>query len=308
MSDVLVTGATGFLGRALVRELVRLGHEPLALVRRASAAAELAAVHGRRVRAREVDLGDPGAVRRALSGIRPSLVFHLAGGRATSSTTAIQENLHSNLAPTVALLSALEKAGVDSFVLASTGEAYGKQPGPFHEDLPTMPQTPYAAAKVAAEAAVSAAHGASGFPGIVARLSVVYGPGPWSGAAAGMLVPRVLEAARAGRAFRMTPGDQTRDFLYVDDAARALVRLAETPEARGRIVNVGAGRSHPVGEVARRLLAELGDPIALELGAVPHGPSEIMDYRFDVTRLRALTGFEPEVSLEEGLRETARTR
>ena len=312
MSDIVVTGGTGFLGRALLSALVREGHSPVALVRRPDAASEIAARHGASVRAIEADPTSAHAIRQTLRNAAPKIVFHLAGGRVASSSGGLRENLAANLTPTVELIEALEGASLDAFVLVSTGEVYGRQDGPFHEDLPTRPSTAYAASKVAAEAVVLGLHGARGLPAIVARLGVVYGPGPWAsvsgGSASGMLLPRLISAALAGKRFPMSPGTQTRDFLYVEDAARALIALSVAPRARGRIVNVGAGTSEPVGKVAARLLGELGQPIALELGAVAHAANEILDYRLDVTRLTELTGFSPRWTLEEGIREMARGR
>ncbi len=312
MSDIVVTGGTGFLGRSLLSALVKEGHRPVALVRRATAVVELAERHGAEVRAVVVDPTSATSIREGLSSTTPRVVFHLAGGRVTSPTGGLRENLAGNLTPTVGLIEAFDGAPFEAFVLVSTGEVYGPQLGPFHEELATCPSTAYAAAKVAAEAVVLGAHGARGLPGIVARLSVVYGPGPWAsgngGSASGMLLPRLMAAALSGTRFPMSPGTQTRDFLYVEDATRALIALGSAPGARGKIVNVGAGVSEPVGAVAARLLAELGRPIPLELGAVPHASNEILDYRFDVTRLTKLTGFSPRWSLDDGISAMAQAR
>lgn len=306
MRDVLVTGATGFLGTALLRALHARGARAIALVRDEGAAARLRARHPN-VTPRVADLSDAVSVREAIGEDLPGVVFHLAGGRAAGPTGRLRANFVANVSPTVELLEALDGARMDAFVIASTGEVYGNQPGPFDERMMPSPRTEYAASKAAAEAATWGSRAAR-HAFVIARLGIVYGPESGTGSAGNMLIPQLVAAAGAGRPFRMTSGRQTRDFLYVDDAARALLALGETAEARGRIINVGAGASHPVGAVATKLLSALGDPVALELGAVPHGPDEIMDYRLDTTLLRSLTGFEPAWSLEAGLRETARAR
>lgn len=299
VSDYVVTGANGFVGSALVRALVAKGVSPVALVRTAEARAALVSAFGDRVRVRVTSLDDARAIEDALDGCEPGVVFHLAGGRALDTATIDEANAAANLAPTRALAAAL--GGRNALVvLASTGEVYGKQPGPFVEAMTPEPLTPYARAKVAAERAL--ADGARDAPDfVIARLSVVYGPGPWRGAAAGMLVPRLIMASRTSSTFKMTSGEQTRDFLFVDDAARGLMLLAEAAAARGQIVNVGAGESHAVGDVARRVLAAADTGTRLELGAEPLRPNETLDYRFDTSRLRELTGFTPALTLDQGI-------
>jgi nucleoside-diphosphate-sugar epimerase len=291
---VVVTGAAGFIGRAVLRELVRRGERAVGVVRTAESAQALAASEPRvEVRAAAVD--DVPSCRSALEGIDVRAIVHLAGGRVPGGA---EPNERANVGPTAAVSAAAAELGVSAFVLASTAEVYGRAPVPFVETAPPSPVSAYARSKLAAERAAGAALAA----GVtVARMGVVYGPGQIGT----MLLPQIVAAARAGRALEMTAGLQTRDFVFVNDAAEALVALAGCPSAAGEVVNVGTGEGARVLDVAQKLAALLGAPDLLRIGALPTSPEEIMHYVVDASKLAELTGFRARTPLDEGLRLTA---
>ena len=253
-----------------------------------------------RARIVPLDLGDRDAVRRAPWGEAVRWVFHLAGGRRAEPAEALEGNLEANVDTTLGLIEAFRQRPPQAFVLASTGEVYGRQAAPFREDAPALPETPYAVSKAMAEIAGLAAFRRSGFPFVIARLAVVYGPEQ----PATMFVPQLAEAIARGEAFAMTGGEQVRDLVYVEDAVRALALLARCEQAAGQVVNVGSGRGAPLREVAETALRVAGRSIPLRLGELPYRPGEIMDYRLSMDRLAGLTGWSPGVSLEDGLRRT----
>lgn len=178
-------------------------------------------------------------------------------------------------------------------VLASTDQVYGpRPPSPVTEDAPLAPEGPYATSKAAADLLVRTLPGV-----VVARLTNVYGPGDRH---VSRLVPGTVAAVRAGRRPVVRgDGSARRDLLYAEDAARALLVLAERGE-EGQAYNVGTGRSHSVLEVVEAVLRAAGSDLEPEvLGGAP--PGEGGERALDSTRLRAL-GWAPRVELEEGVR------
>lgn len=116
---------------------------------------------------------------------------------------------------------------------------------------------------------------------------------------------KVGKALATGEVFLMSPGDQTREFLYVDDAVRALLAAAENISAcKGEVVNVCRGEELTLLEVERLIAKVTGRSGFIEFGATPHRPSEQMCYVGSNCKMRELLGFEPTVSLEEGVRKT----
>jgi UDP-glucose 4-epimerase len=301
----LVTGASGFLGAALVRRLVAAG-EPLCLLTRqgredaAAAVATAAGAADGQATVRGVRWDDPRTVADAVTDLEIPAVHHLAGGRTLGlSGDALGANSHSNLRPLETLIGALAARPPGVFVYVSSGEVYGAQTAPFREEQPARPVTAYGSAKVAAEALGLMAHRQSGFPFVVARPALVYGPGQ----PPVMFVPQLIEGLLAAATFPMSPGEQLRDLVYVDDVAEALAALA-APGLEGEVFNIGTGtgvRLRDLAEEVRRGIPGGGVPVP---GALPYREGEIMDYRLSGERLTTRTGWRPATSLSEGLRRT----
>lgn len=305
-ATTVITGASGFIGRAVVAQLLQDGESVAAFVRDEPTVALLGEHPRLRILRTSIDtVPDAAASLAKVAPIRA--VIHLAGGRAAGGLASLEQNLQLNVAPTASVVGALEGHKHATFVLASTGEIYGSQPGPFVETLAVRPPSPYAIAKHAAETFALDAARTFGLSVVVARLGVVYGPRQDTRA---MLVPALLEACTAAkaaaeaRAFPLSPGDQTRDFVFVADCARALIALSKLERAGAEIVNVGTGIGLPVKVVATKLVAASGSPLHLDFGAIPHRPGDVMDYRLSTEKLERLTDFCPHVDIDEGLAQT----
>lgn len=254
---VLVTGAAGYVGRAVVEALTAAGHEPVALV------------HSHRnglpggVEVRAGDLEQPASLVQALDGIEA--VCHLAGlTRARESWEHPLRYFAVNTSGTINLLAAMETVGVDRIVFSSTGSIYGApERQPMGEDLPDDPPHPYAVSKLAAEHALEWQARAGRLSVTVLRLFNVAGrldPDTTR------IVPRVLAAAR-GEALRVNgDGTAVRDFLHVDDAAAAFVAALDRGPAAGdaRRYNIGRGIGASVMEVVAAVEEVTGQPLSVE--------------------------------------------
>jgi UDP-glucose 4-epimerase len=297
---VLVTGAGGFLGAAVVRRLVELGARVRALLGPAPAEDLAPAPPG--VAAAYGDVADPRAFDRLLDEIE--LVYHLAGPpSAAASFAAPAHYLRVHAAGTAALLERCLPARVP-LVYVSSAEVYAAASGPVAEDAPRAPRSPYGAAKLAAELVLEAC--AAGAPATIVRPFSVYGPG----ASPRSVVAELVAAVARGEAPCVADPRPVRDYCYVTDAADAIVRCGCRGGGGVRAYNVASGRGVSVEELARAVLRASGrGDLALRRreGDRPAG-ALVLARIGDPARSRDELGFRTEIALEDGLERTLRAR
>jgi UDP-glucose 4-epimerase len=290
---VLVTGATGFVGGALLRRLCELDVEVVALGRSAPRDAG-------RVTFLACDLARPETVLRhrdALGDV--DAVVHLGGAILRSSDPAADEMAHTlrvNVEGTAHLVAALP-APPGCFCYTSTLDVYGPPRAlPVDEEHPTRPATHYAASKLAAEHVLAVWARRTGTPLAVLRLSQVYGPGDTSAKA----IPSFVRACLRGEAPRVHgDGSDTRDWVYVDDVVEALL-LAVRRRAAGTY-NIAGGHGSSVREVLAAVGRLSGARVAPAWEPASRPATHVV---LDVRRAHADLGWAPRVPLEEGLRRT----
>lgn len=300
MARWLVTGGAGFIGSHLVEALVARGRKVRVLDNFSTGRWENLSAVQDRIEVIEGDIRDPLAVRQAMDGV--DVVAHLAA--IVSVERSIQdprETMDVNVGGTLNLLEEARRAGVSRFLFASSAAVYGDHSElPLCEDLPLCPLSPYAASKVAGEALGRAYWVSYGLPTAILRFFNVYGPrqdpqSPYSG----------VISIFVGRMRRGLPpivygdGLQTRDFVYVEDVAAALIRAGERDGAAGAVVNVALGKETSVLRLVTLLNQALGT--ALEPEFAPPRAGEVRRSAGDPGRARAVLGWQPTVGLAEGL-------
>ena len=313
MSRTLVSGAHGFVGSHLARALLGRGEEVRVLDRPAP---RLADVGGERlsgldllgirgeVELVEADLRDAEAVSAAVDGI--DSVFHLAAqtivGVAQDSPL---ETFEVNVRGAWNVFEACRAHGVEKIVFASSDKAYGHSPElPYREDFALRAAYPYDASKAAADTIARSYATAYGLPLAVTRFANVYGGGDLNFS---RLIPETVVALLDGRApVIRSDGSPERDFLHVDDAVSAYLAIAAAiaDGAAGEAFNAGGERPHPVKEVVELIAAVAGTGIEPDFRGQGNPDGEIDRQFVDSTKLRRLTGWRPEVDLEDGLRRT----
>jgi nucleoside-diphosphate-sugar epimerase len=280
---VLVTGASGFIGRRCVPRLAALGYE----------------VHG--VSSRECDLLDGAAGEALIARLRPSHLLHLAW-IATPGVFWQSPLNQAWLASSVRLAGAFYAGGGSRAVGIGTCAEYGPSASPCREDAtPLAPNTRYGEAKAAMQQALAAAAGSRG-SWAWARLFFPYGPGE----PAGRFIPSVIDGLLRRTPVACSEGLQVRDFVYADDVADACVAMVDS-EPSGAF-NVGTGEGRSLREVAAAIVAELGHADLVRFGerqAPAHEPPYLVA---DMAKTRRVIGWKARLGLEEGIHMTIAAR
>ncbi|HEY9333550.1 MAG TPA: NAD-dependent epimerase/dehydratase family protein [Kribbella sp.] len=290
---VLVTGASGFIGRAVVGALRGRGVAVTAVDREPPDASWDGGVH--------VVTGDLAEQETCVAAFetRPTSVVHLAALTSVlRSVDAPMQTFAQNVTITQVLLELSRGSGVEAFVLASTNAVVGNVgTSVINVDLPLRPLTPYGATKAACEMLLSAYSGSYGMATAALRFTNVYGPGM---SHKDSFVPRMMRAALSGTGVKVYgDGQQRRDLVFIDDVVSGVLRALDT-RYDGRAI-IGSGRSVSVLEMIDTVRAVTGQPVPAEHIEAPAGemPAVVVDVTNDL-------GYEPTVSLEDGLARTWR--
>jgi NAD dependent epimerase/dehydratase len=305
--QVLVTGAGGFIGSHLAELLARAGANVRAFVRYASRGDHgwLDDADREVAQAIEVfrgDLANPEAVSNAMQGCE--VVFHLGALIPIPySYRHPREFVSANVEGTLNVLEAARRGEHERIVHTSTSEVYGTaQTVPIDEEHRLHPQSPYAASKVAADQLALSFQRSFGTPVVVVRPFNTYGPRQ----SARAVIPTIVTQALARETVELGATTPTRDFLYVEDTARGMVRCAEAEGVVGEVINLGTGTEVSIAEVAERVMRLLGRDVPVELDENRLRPqdSEVERLVANTTKARELLGWEPSVELDEGLQRT----
>jgi CDP-glucose 4,6-dehydratase len=305
---VFVTGATGLVGGWLVRQLVAGGADVVALVRDWVPRSELVGAGLlERVRVVRGDVRDQETLERALGEYEIATVIHLA---AQTTVGVANRNpvstLDTNIRGTWALLEACRRSPtVQQVVTASSDKAYGDQEVlPYKEDAPVLGRHPYDVSKSCADLLAQMYAKTYRLPVCVTRCGNFYGGGDlnWN-----RLVPGTIRSViRGERPVIRSDGQFTRDYLYVEDGARAYVllaeRLAANPALAGEVFNFSYEQRLTVLELVQRILKAMDSDLAPDIRN--EASNEIRDQYLDAAKARRVLGWSPAFTVDAGLRGT----
>ncbi len=320
---IVVTGGLGFIGSAVIRALIdKTDHEVLNLDKRTYAATDgsVARVAGSdRYRQLDVDIVDRPAVRQAMASFEPDAVVHLAAeSHVDRSIDGPGEFIQTNVVGTFELLqaafgSAQDRELLDSFrfLHVSTDEVFGAlspTDPPFNESTPYDPRSPYSASKAASDHLVRAWHHTYGLATIITNCSNNYGPFHFPE----KLIPLMILKGLAGEPLPVYGrGDNVRDWLFVEDHARAII-LALESGTPGETYAIGGNAERTNLEVVEAV-CDLLDEMVGEIGGesrrslisfVTDRPGHDLRYAIDASKVHAELGWAPSRTFEQGLRET----
>ena len=303
MALYLVTGGAGFIGSHIVEELVRRGESVRILDNLSTGSkANLSSVM-EKVDFHDGDICDPEMLREVFKGV--DYVIHLAA--LSSVVRSIEDPVATtqvNMIGTVQVLLASREAHVKRVVMAATGAAYGDNPVlPRVETQMPDPLSPYALVKLAGEYYGKIFHRLFGLEFVALRFFNVFGPrqnpkSPYTG-----VMSKFITAYLSGKIPTIFgDGEQSRDFVYVANIVNGTLLACEKPGVAGKVINIGTG----VGTTLNQTIKLLNHILGVEVKP-QHGPPRLGDVQHstaDISLARAVLGYEPLISFEEGLRRT----
>ena len=295
-----VTGGAGFIGSHLIRHLEGRGWTVRVLDNLSTGSPENLA--GTRADLRVGDIRDARVVDDAVRGAE--VVFHLAAMISVPESMAQPaECYRSNVLGSLHILQAAHQAGTRKVVLSSSCAVYGDTGLPVDESAATSPISPYAASKLAMEQAARMMTLAFGLPTVCLRYFNVYGPRQAPDSPYAAAIPIFIRTMLAGEApVILGDGRQTRDFVFVEDIARANLLAAEAEVEPGAVFNLGSGHSVTIADLVqslRRLFPGIPEPT--------FGPARVGDIRLSsgrIDRAQQVLGYRPEIDLSDGLAAT----
>lgn len=298
--NFLITGAAGFLGSHLANFLVREGHQVRGID--------------------DLSAGDPQALApdvlftRGDVNDRPKLwtllqdvdcVYHLAARVSVPESVLYPREYNAtNVGGTVSLMEAMRDVGVRRVVFISSGAVYGEQEKqPVTETASPNPQSPYAVSKLAAEHYVRTIGDLWGIDTVSLRVFNAYGPGQRLPPSHPPVIPFFLRQATRGSSLVIHgSGEQTRDYVFVDDVVAAMIAASTAPGLDDLVINVGSGVGTSVSELVRYIRETTG--MTAEAIENPKTSPGVSQMAADLTLARSKLGYQPYFSLEEGLRLT----
>ena len=300
---VLVTGGAGFIGSHIVRRLLSTGHEVRVIDNLSTGRlSNLDGVIGD-IEFFAIDIRDGDSLRSPLLGCEA--VIHLAALPSVPRSIADPAASHeSNATGTLNVLNAARGAEAARVVVASSSSIYGAaRELPKVESMRPLPISPYAVSKLAAESYCRSFYEVYGLEAVALRYFNVFGPRQDPNSEYAAVIPKFIRAFRRGEApVIFGDGEQSRDFTYVENVVNANMSALTTENVGGRVYNIACGSGITLNEIAARLREEIG----ADVEAV-HGPDRVGDVRHslaDISAARADLGYEPTVTLEEGIHRT----
>jgi UDP-glucose 4-epimerase len=290
---ILVTGGAGFIGSNLTRKLLRNGHKVKVLDNFSI---------GQKTNIAELDLeiieGDilhPGSISEAIDDVEG--VVHLAAQ--TGVPGSLEDPLKDckvNILGTLNLLEACRKQNIKKFIFASSNAPLGRQSPPATEDKAPLPISPYGASKLAGEGYCLAYNGSWGLGSIVLRFANIYGP--YSLHKKSVVAKFFKDIIDKGRIAIDGDGQQTRDFIYVDDLCKAIM-LALESSISGEVFQIATGMETSILELAEKVKEISSQPIGINHN--PPRQGDILKNFSEISKARTLLNWEPNIDLHEGL-------
>lgn len=297
-AKILVTGGAGFIGSHLVDKLA-LENEVFVIDNLFSGSLANLERSKHRITFISGDIRDKALMQDVV--MKVEFVFHLAAD--VGNVRSIEDpctNMDVNVRGTLNLLEACLSSNINRFVYSSSAAIFGEAEYlPINEDHPINPESPYAVSKLAAEKYCLAFHKVHGLPITALRYFNVYGPGQESSEYANV-IPIFLKRISEGKPLTIFgDGNQTRDFVFVEDVVQANILAATQPQAIGGIFNIATEKQTSVNELANLVMQVTGKEVRIIHDKPRAG--EIKDSLANIEKAKKTLGFNPEITLKEGL-------
>jgi UDP-glucose 4-epimerase len=303
MARVLVTGGAGFIASHIAQACVERGDQVRVLDNLCTGFKENLKEIANEIQFIQGDVADESVTATAMEGVE--VVFHQAALASVPLSIERPMDTHrSCVTGTLNVLHQAAKAGVRRVVYAASSSAYGDRPysAKREDDLPQV-LSPYAAAKLSGELYCQAFYHSFGLETVGLRYFNVFGPRQDPASPYSAVIPLFVTAILSGQSPTIFgDGGQSRDFIFVKNVVQGNLLASEVPEAAGKIFNMGEGRQTSLMQLLHSLSSLLGRSVSPNFQ--PARPGDVRESLADITQARKILGFEPQTSLEEGLRQT----
>ena len=295
--NILITGATGFIGACLVHRLVKGRDKIHIILRRNSDTWRIKDILNK-LNLHYADLNNARGVKRVIQKIKPQIVFHLAAyGNYLEES---KKNLETNIFGTLNLLEACNKREYDIFINTGSSSEYGTKSKPMSEKDLLEPNSYYAVAKAGQTLLCQHLAREKKLPIITLRPFAVYGPYEKPR----RLVPTLINNCLKGKDLSLVWSKTARDFVFVDDVVDAYLKTAQSPNLAGHIFNIGTGEQSSLRDIVSLVVKMTGAKVKQNWGTMPGRTFDTNIWLADISKARKMLNWQPKYNLEEGLRKT----
>lgn len=294
---ILIVGGTGFIGRHLVERCLK---ETPFVTCVGFKARDKKSPFMQDIEYIQTDITNKVELQSALFGRNFDYVFNLGGYIDHSHYfNGGRQMIETHFVGLMNLIDCIDRTKLKGFVQIGSSDEYGNAPAPQGESIRERPIAPYSFAKTAASHFVETLYRTQGFPGVVIRLFLIYGPGQDGK----RFLPQIIKAFLKDESVETTEGMQLRDFCYIEDGIEGIVKAAVTNNAKGKIINVASGMPITIRGMIEKTVAIVGKGKPV-FGARPYRKGESMELYADISLAKSLFDWEPCVGLDDGLKRT----
>ena len=293
---LLIVGGTGFIGRNLALAAVMNGFDTIVLSIKIPTNERM--VEG--VEYLQANITNSIQIQNKLSTTKFDYVVNLSGYiDHYSFLEGGRQVIDTHFGGLQNLLQVLNWSSLKLFVQIGSSDEYGNLPAPQVEEMRESPISPYSLGKVASTQLLQMLHRTEGLPIVVLRLFLVYGPGQDNK----RFLPQVINGCLSNAHFPASAGEQLRDFCYVDDVARGILMTLTNDKVNGEIINLASGKAISIRKVVQLVQKNIGQGTP-DFGVVPYRIGENMALYADISKANKILGWEPTVSIKEGIERT----
>jgi len=288
----LVTGGAGFIGSHLVDKLIESGHEVVVIDNLMLGKKEFI---NKKAIFKKIDIRNYKKLNKAFKGV--DAIFHLAADPRLQVSIEDPISTHDiNVTGTLNVLLAAKESNVKKVIFSSSCATYGDLPVPIKEENKQEPLSPYGLHKKMGEEYCRLFSSLYNTETVCLRYFNVFGPRKTADGSYPMVIPIFLKQKLEGKKLTIVgDGEQTRDYVYVSDVVEANIKAWQSDIKNGECINIGMGRQVSVNEIAELIGGETTN--------VPERPGEMKSIQSDNTKAKELLGWEPTISLEQGIKE-----
>lgn len=297
---IILTGGAGFIGANLTRKLLKLNYEVNLIIRASTNLWRLKDILPQ-LKTHQIDILDKKELTKKISKINPQAIIHLATYSQYRKQNDFEQMVETNIKGTLNLLSATKDIKYDVFINTGSSSEYGIKNTPMRETDMLDPVSFYAATKSSATLLCKVFALEYSKPIVTLRPFSVYGPYEEKN----RFIPTITKAVIQNKPIKLTPGNQRRDFIFIDDIVDIYIKtLSQGKKLSGEILNMGTGIEYTNDEVARTLFKVSGKRVKIEKGAYPKRIWDTPHWAADTTKTKKLLNWKPKFTLEQGLRYT----